>query len=171
MTQLGMTYAQQAMQRGMATYLPGASLLWHSLRYYFDVSNAYVAAKLTKLVFPFRAKRWNRISVAESGHPNRHGPSEGAGAASSFAAPIHDENAPDLYLPAMAFVTYVLLQGLIKGMLSTFHPDDLVTTASSGVVTAILETAVLKAGMYSLAVDGYSVVRTPHHVLAKRVRP
>ena len=31
--------------------------------------------------------------------------------------PRHDVNAPDLYIPAMAFVTYVLMTGLSLGLM------------------------------------------------------
>jgi hypothetical protein len=51
-------------------YLPFASALWHSLRYYFEVNNSYVKNKLRVLLFPFRHKQWNRLSAGEGG--SRH---------------------------------------------------------------------------------------------------
>lgn len=33
----------------------------------------------------------------------------------ALAPPVHDINAPDLYLPLMSFVTFVLFTGLLKG--------------------------------------------------------
>jgi hypothetical protein len=47
-------------------YLPFASALWHSLRYYFDVNNSYVVNKLKLLVFPFKHKHWYRQGANES---------------------------------------------------------------------------------------------------------
>jgi len=150
MAQLGMQYAQQAVAQGITRYMPGASMLWLALRYYFDVSNSYVLAKLRRVVFPFRSKKWSRLSVADSGHPPRHAPSEGG---TAHAPPCHDENAPDLYIPLMAFITFILLVGLHRGILKTFHPEVLVQTSSKALVTAILELAVVKGGMYVLSVD------------------
>lgn len=33
--------------------------------------------------------------------------------------PTHDLNAPDLYIPSMAFVTYILLSGYVYGLQDT----------------------------------------------------
>ena len=48
-------------------YLPFASAMWHSLRYYFDVNNTYVKNKLLVLLAPYRHKAWKRLPVEESG--------------------------------------------------------------------------------------------------------
>lgn len=46
MAQIGIAYGRDLVAGGVAKYMPGASALWHSLRYYFDVNNAYVVRKL-----------------------------------------------------------------------------------------------------------------------------
>ena len=53
------------------------------------------------------------MTASESGGVSRHSASNGTGPV--FAAPVHDENAPDLYIPLMAFITFVLITGLLKG--------------------------------------------------------
>ena len=68
------------------------------LRYYFDVSNSYVASKLRTILFPFIKKDWDR-----------------QGANQGFLTPREDVNAPDLYIPSMAFTTWVLLIGIQAG--------------------------------------------------------
>lgn len=45
---------------------------------------------------------------------------------SKHARPINDENAPDLYIPLMAFITYTLLTGYVKGTKDSFTPEVLV---------------------------------------------
>ena len=47
-------------------YLPFASSLWHSLRYYFDVNNSYVVNKLVLLLFPFKHRHWMRRPASEN---------------------------------------------------------------------------------------------------------
>ena len=37
--------------------------------------------------------------------------------------PKYDVNAPDLYIPSMAYVTYILLVGYILGLRNAFSPD------------------------------------------------
>lgn len=50
---------------------------------------------------------------------------------SKHARPINDENAPDLYIPVMAFVTYILLTGYVKGTKNTFTPEVLVQVSEA----------------------------------------
>jgi YIF1 len=54
-------------QTTIGKYLPFASALWQSLRYYFDVNNTYVQNKLRILLAPFRHKHWQRLPANESG--------------------------------------------------------------------------------------------------------
>ncbi len=38
--------------------------------------------------------------------------------------PKFDVNAPDLYIPSMAYVTYVLVVGCVLGVRDAFSPDQ-----------------------------------------------
>lgn len=79
-----------------------------------------------------------------------------------------DENAPDLYLPLMAFVTYVVVTGYAKGAKNSFTPEVLVDVTSSCLVTQLLEILAVRLGLYLLqapatlldllAVTGYKYV-------------
>jgi YIF1 len=44
-------------------------------------------------------------------------------ACAQYGKPSADENAPDLYVPLMAFITYALITGFVKGRASTFTPE------------------------------------------------
>ena len=59
----------------------------------------------------------------------------------------------DLYIPAMAFITFVLASGLLKGTRAQFHPEVLVSVASSVLLAQALEVGVLKAALASLSAD------------------
>jgi hypothetical protein len=96
---LAMHKGQELMTSSVAKYLPGAMALWRSLRYYFRVNNTYVRTKLTRVLFPFTYKKWQRAPPSSA---DEEGP---------YAPPASDSNAPDLYIPLMAFVTYVLATG------------------------------------------------------------
>ncbi|CAF1778741.1 unnamed protein product [Brassica napus] len=73
-------------------------------RYYFQVNDQYVRNKLKVVMFPFLHRRhWTRIS-------------EPVGGRLSYKPPIYDINAPDLYIPFMAFGTYVVLAGFSLGL-------------------------------------------------------
>lgn len=55
---------------------------------------------------------------------------------------------PDLYIPLMAFTTYVLLCGLTQGALQEFHPQIFSSTASFALILIILELAICVFGFY-----------------------
>ncbi|RVW91938.1 Protein YIF1B [Vitis vinifera] len=73
-------------------------------QYYFQVNDHYVRNKLKVVLFPFLHRgHWTRIT-------------EPVGGRLSYKPPIYDINAPDLYIPFMAFGTYVILAGLSLGL-------------------------------------------------------
>ena len=45
--------------------------------------------------------------------------------------PMLDENAPDLYIPLMAFITYILVTGYAKGTKKSFTPEVLVEVSQA----------------------------------------
>ena len=53
--------------------------------------------------------------------------------------PRSDVNAPDLYIPVMALVTYIVVVGLHLGYTHKFSPEVLGKTASSGLTAMVLE--------------------------------
>ena len=71
--------------------------------------------------------------------------------ATPHAPPVHDVNAPDLYLPVMSFITFVLLTGLIRGTRMQFTPAVLSDVTNACLVTQILEVAVIKLGLHLLS--------------------
>jgi len=92
------------------------------LKYYFAVDTNYVARKLGLLLFPFAQKDW-------AVKYNQDVPVQ----------PKYDVNAPDLYIPCMGYITYILIVGYILGLKNSFSPDNLASTASSSLVWLILE--------------------------------
>ncbi|XP_064262539.1 protein YIF1B-like isoform X1 [Passer domesticus] len=78
------------------------------LKYYFAVDSVYVGRKLRLLVFPFGHADW-QVRYQQD----------------TPVAPRFDVNAPDLYIPAMAFLTYILLAGLALGTQNRFSPASL----------------------------------------------
>jgi len=101
------------------------------LKYYFAVDTNYVIKKLALLVFPFTHQNW-------SVKYNKTEP----------VAPRYEINAPDLYIPVMAFVTYVLTCGLVLGTQNRFSPEQLGMTASSALVWLFVELLVIIMTLY-----------------------
>lgn len=126
---VGGSVLRQQVASGAARLVPGAHTLWRSLRYYFAINNAYVLAKLKLLLFPWRHGNWRREAAADGAAAHEFG--------SAFQPATRDINAPDMYIPAMSFITLVLVTALIKGSAMEFTPETLgeATTVNIGMLT------------------------------------
>ncbi|KAJ7273470.1 YIF1-domain-containing protein [Mycena haematopus] len=82
---------------------------------HFNVSNSYVMRKLRIVLFPWIHKQWGRKS-----HRTDAGLTE-------YHPPREDVNSPDLYIPLMSMVTYILLCALHSGVQQRFSPQVLAT--------------------------------------------
>ncbi|XP_073525874.1 protein YIF1B-like [Phyllobates terribilis] len=108
-------------------------------QYYFQVNADYVRNKLKVVLFPFLHKgHWTRIT-------------EPVGGRLSYKPPIFDINAPDLYIPFMAFFTYVILSGLILGLQGKFSPESLNWLFMKGLVGWFVQVMLLKLSLVSLS--------------------
>lgn len=107
-------------------------------QYYFQVNDQYVRNKLKVVLFPFLHRgHWTRIT-------------EPVGGRLSYKPPIYDINAPDLYIPFMAFGTYVVLAGLSLGLQGRFSPEALSWLFIKGLVGWFLQVSLLKMTLFSL---------------------
>jgi len=138
--QSAVSAGQQYMQRNFGTFIPGLGVLKH----HFNVSNSYVIQKLKIVTFPWRHRPWTRKM-----HRSEQGASE-------WGPPRDDINSPDLYIPTMAFVTYILLAALQTGLQERFHPEIFGVTASKALAVVIIDYVFVKLGCYFLNIQGTS---------------
>lgn len=110
-----------------------------SIRRYFNVTNSYVVRKLLLLLWPWTHKPWAR-EVSRDGNGNIDG----------FQTPRDDINSPDMYIPIMAFVTYILQNSLIAGIRGAFQADLLGQTAGWALAFLLTENLIIKFGCYLL---------------------
>lgn len=101
------------------------------LKYYFAVDNRYVINKLRLLIFPFTHSDWSL--KYDQDNP---------------VQPRFDLNAPDLYIPTMAYITYVVLAGLVLGIQNKFTPEDLGKQASAALAIIVLELCIYSLALY-----------------------
>jgi hypothetical protein len=116
-----------------------------ALKHYFNVSNSYVVNKLVLVLFPWRHKPWSR---KQSIGPN--------GQEGWFLPPRDDLNSPDMYIPVMALVTYILLATLLAGLRGAFQPELLGYTATWAFFIVVVEIMLLKLGCYLLSISNES---------------
>ncbi|KAH9992011.1 YIF1-domain-containing protein [Russula compacta] len=142
--QFGMQLGQNAVAAGQSYFqrnLGGLIPITH-LKHHFNVSNSYVIRKLRLVVFPWRHRPWTRkMRRSETG-------------IGEFQPPRDDLNAPDLYIPTMAFVTYILLAALQSGLQSRFHPEIFGVVATKAIVVLLLDFLFVKGGCYLLGIQG-----------------
>ncbi|XP_064408111.1 protein YIF1A [Latimeria chalumnae] len=108
----------------------------NKLKYFFEVDTKYVMKKLGLLVFPYTHQNWEV-------RYHRDLP----------LTPRQDVNAPDLYIPTMAFITYVLLAGTALGIQKRFSPEVLGICASTALVWMVIEVLALLLGLYLVTIQ------------------
>jgi hypothetical protein len=119
-----------------------------ALKHYFNVSNSYVVTKLRIILFPWWHRPWSR---------KQHADASGAAPASSvYLPPREDINSPDMYIPTMALVTYILLSTLLAGLRGAFNPEILGYTATRAIAITFVDILLIKLGTYSLGITSSS---------------
>lgn len=73
-----------------------------------------------------------------------------------FLPPRDDLNSPDMYIPLMASITYILLATLLAGLRGEFLPELLGITATYCFVIVAIEILLLKLGCYLLSISNES---------------
>lgn len=75
----------------------------------------------------------------------------------AFLPPNEDINAPDLYIPTMALITYVLVVGALMGFSdNNLNPETLSITATTAILTLALEVFIVKLLFYLFLSDDRS---------------
>jgi hypothetical protein len=110
-----------------------------NLKHYFNVTNSYVVGKLILVLWPWRHRPWTRQQRLSDGAHGQDG---------YYLPPRDDINSPDMYIPLMALITYILLSTLLAGLRSAFHPELFGTMATKAIVSVAAEILLLKAAMY-----------------------
>lgn len=96
-------------------------------------------------MFPWRHKPWSR---KQSVGPN--------GQEGWFLPPRDDLNSPDMYIPLMALVTYILLSTILSSLNSGFEPELLGYNSTFAFFIVTIEIALLKLGCYLLSISNES---------------
>ncbi|KAF2635063.1 YIF1-domain-containing protein [Massarina eburnea CBS 473.64] len=145
--QLGFQMGKSAVDAGQQ-YMEqnfGRFISVSALKHYFNVSNSYVANKLYIVLFPWWHRPWSRQQRMSNNAQDV-----------LYLPPREDINSPDMYIPMMALVTYILLSTLLAGLRGAFHPELLGYTATTAIAVMILEIVTIKLGTFILAINSQS---------------
>ncbi|CAI7564978.1 unnamed protein product [Penicillium viridicatum] len=127
-----------------------------ALKHYFNVSNSYVLNKLILVLFPWRHKPWSRQQARMAPTPGASGQILQQQYSSMFLPPRDDLNSPDMYIPVMALVTYILLSVLLAGFRGDFHPELLGSITTTAIAVIAFEILCLKLATYILSINNDS---------------
>ena len=116
-----------------------------ALKHYFNVSNSYVVRKLLLVLIPWRHRPWTRQQTRMAGP-------EGSSQQYSnmYLPPRDDLNSPDMYIPIMSLITYILLSTMLAGIRGTFKPEILGSITTTSVVVIGVEILLLRLAIYLL---------------------
>ncbi|KAL1990964.1 hypothetical protein VTN49DRAFT_5468 [Thermomyces lanuginosus] len=153
--------AQMGFQMGKTAVMAGQEYMEQNLnryvsipalKHYFNVSNSYVINKLALVLFPWRHRPWSRqhTRLQAGAHDGQQH------YASVFLPPREDINSPDMYIPTMALVTYILLCAVMAGLRGSFHPELLGSITTTALAVVIFEIICLKVAMYILSISNDS---------------
>jgi hypothetical protein len=73
-----------------------------------------------------------------------------------YLPPREDINSPDMYIPMMALVTYILLSTLLAGLRGAFKPELLGYTTTQAISVMLLEILIIKLGTFLLNISSSS---------------
>uniref|UniRef100_UPI00358E9E08 protein YIF1B-A-like isoform X2 n=1 Tax=Myxine glutinosa TaxID=7769 RepID=UPI00358E9E08 len=160
---VAMTYGQPLAMQGFALLDQGIAKYFplRKLRCCFAVDTDYVQRKLALLLFPYFHKSW------ETDHQNGRG-----------TTPRTNINIPDLYIPTMALLTFILVEGWSLGIHSRFRPEALGSQAVVCLGWQALEMLTIYVALYItapktrldipelIAYTGYKYVGMSFNVLA-----
>ncbi|CAF9923315.1 MAG: hypothetical protein ALECFALPRED_002356 [Alectoria fallacina] len=155
--------AQMGFQVGQKAVMAGQEYMEQSLnryvsipalKHYFNVSTPYVLRKILLVLFPWRHKPWSREQRPSSTAQDPSAPNTAY--SYYFLPPRDDLNSPDMYIPVMAFVTYILLSTLLAGLRGAFHPEVMGLTATAAFAVVAVEILGLKFGTYTLSISNDS---------------
>lgn len=108
-----------------------------TLKYYFAVDTNYVFRKIGLILFPFFHRDWS-TPVSHNGEA---------------VTAKYNINAPDLYIPAMSFLTYVLVAGFVFGTQQRFTPEKLGILTTNALFYLILENVAIFVTKYVLNIS------------------
>ncbi|XP_059807358.1 protein YIF1B isoform X1 [Hypanus sabinus] len=125
------SHGKDIMDKNIDRFIPVSRL-----KYYFAVDTVYVGKKLGLLIFPYMHQNWE-VQYQQD----------------TPVAPRVEVNAPDLYIPAMAFITYLLVAGLALGTQSRFSPEVLGMLASTALIWLVIEVLAILLSLYLVTVN------------------
>lgn len=123
------------------------------LSHYFQVSTSFVMWKFKQILLPFLKNTNNWVRLMHDG-TNVGGTGNTSNA--SFLAPCEDVNSPDMYMPLMGLITYILFWNIKQGLQGSFNPENLYYKLSSTLGFVGLDLLILKLGLYLLIPNNIS---------------
>jgi len=140
---------------GLAADVEKSSQSWFQsklsyFREYFNVTHSYVRWKLLYVLLPFLPMASSGVSRTVSREIPYEEDDKTEQSGSGVGLRLMPGRRPDLYLPIMGYITYIIIYAFSKG--DAFHPDDLYNIASLAGVLGLLEVLAIKGAAYIVSI-------------------
>jgi len=121
---------------GRSTGLPSLKdyIFTAELRHYFNVNNRYVLKKIKMILFPFISQEESSKTLSEDFFQENN----------PYQLPKKSLSSPDLYIPVMAIMTFILMMCFTKGMGDNFAPELIGYYLTNCLLASIFEIFVYK---------------------------
>lgn len=113
-----------------------------TVQQYFNVTHGYVLRKILWQLVPLQSIKKKKFGDGDlaTGHKDW--------TVRSFHGIEMELEEPDLYIPTMGFITYIVLCGVVRGIQEQFSSDTLSATMSFAVAALVLETTTTKIALF-----------------------
>merc|ERR1712137_1020185 len=122
----------------------------HIARRYFSVNHGYVLRKLLWQLFPMPFSKKKAVDSEINANKDW--------TIRTINGLEVDVEEPDMYIPVMGFVTFVLLHSLMQGLQEQFHPGDLSKTITYIVAILAVEVSLAKIALLLLGAMSCSLL-------------
>ncbi|EGR30633.1 hypothetical protein IMG5_127370 [Ichthyophthirius multifiliis] len=132
----------------------GEKIFNENVRAYFDVDNIYVLKKLKIILAPFLYRgEW----ISQNDYTDNNGISQSN-------SPKENIHAPDLYIPLMGLITFVLVSCLSAGIGENFKPEIIQINTSFCLLITFLEIFLFKFLFYLVNITNVTILNMMSHL-------
>ena len=112
--------------------------------------------KLLLVLLPWRHRPWTRQQARLNSAPGSDGQGQTRQYSNMYLPPREDLNSPDMYIPIMSLITYILLSTVLAGIRGTFKPEILGSITTTSLVVIVVEILILRLAIYLLNITNES---------------
>ncbi|EAR96999.1 Hrf1 family protein (macronuclear) [Tetrahymena thermophila SB210] len=125
------------------------------VRSFFDIDNMYILRKMKLILFPFLQRGEWEVKVNEYASSSQE---------QNFISPKDNPHSPDLYLPLMGLITFVLVSCLSVGIGDNFQPEIIQRNTSYCLFITFIEIYLYKFLFFLVGIKNIGILNMLSHL-------